>query len=758
MRRSSALLAAVLLTAVPTCTAAAFAQSGTIPPCASPRALPVHLSIWPPCPQPADTVFLRASSPCELCLDVQDIVYVPNRGWVVRSTSGPLEVCDVIQCIAPDEVMVPIGRLAAGHHRILVTKENVVTDSLGTSCLITEQTALDFDVGADCPPPPSDTLQYVDRVQIGEAPCATCPPQACADREIPVSLGGTIAHSCYEFRRVELFWPAVTHRDPTVIGPPIVRVVFATKDCFVTPCLPAEVPWNGGVRLPPLPAGQYDLRVESAILVRCGTDSALTVTGAEVFPFEVRADCPPPPDRCMWLSWGSAGNECNAEVGPGEPASLTLLMRATEPIAGFQGKLFLKPFGLEVKDVKATGVAAGMQVLWNRTSSGAFFVLYSETGQLLPPCNPYVRCVGCCISSPVLEVIVAAQDGAHPAPVTELLVWEVGGADSLGGEIRTCVRAEDDRRAMIARICLETPCDANGDRHTDIRDLVTMVRCINDPEGCAADTAGTPLDCEGDGDLDLADVICCAHFILRGQLPDTAETVPAPEVYLRFGEALRTAAGVDVPIAVHGGSRLSAARLGLSVPLEQFSVGGLIVEGAAQDWLALHETTDDGVSLGLVRVDTSPTIPEDPGTVNAVLHLTLKPGAAIGGEVRLEDGDFTGAEGEGLIPGESDRSVSLAAAGSGDGLTLAPPRPNPFTREATFALSLERDADVELTVHDLSGRRVATLHAGRLAAGSHAFVWSGRTPHGAAANGLYFVRARVDGRIFSQKVALLRGR
>jgi hypothetical protein len=492
----------------------------------------------------------------------------------------------------------------------------------------------------------------------------------------------------------------------------------------------------------------------------CGPDSSLTVTGAENFAFTVLESCtPPPPSKCMLLSWGRTGSDtCNATVAPGRSATLKLGLRATEPVAGFQGKLFLRPYGLEITDIRAIDFAAGMRVLWNRTSDGAFFVLYSETGQLLPPCNPLPLCINCCIPSPVLEVTVAAKEGARFAAVTELLVWEVIGADSLGGRLGTCVRDERDRRAMIARICADTPCDANGDDLTDIRDLVTMVNCLNEPGGCAADSAGSTLDCDDDGDLDLADVICCAHFLLTGQMPDSAETVPAPNVYVRFGEPVRTASGVDVPIAVYGGAGLSAARLGLSIPREHFDVGGFTVTTAPDAWLALHEVGDSEVSLGLVRLSMYAIIPEDPDVVNAVLHLTLRPDGSVTGEVRLDDGDFTGAQGEGLIPGESDRSVRLAAGPAGGGLTLAPPRPNPFTHETTFALSLEREADVDLTVHDLSGRRVAILHRGRLPAGPHAFTWAGRTEHGAAANGLYFVYARVDGRVFSQKVALLRGR
>jgi len=73
--------------------------------------------------------------------------------------------------------------------------------------------------------------------------------------------------------------------------------------------------------------------------------------------------------------------------------------------------------------------------------------------------------------------------------------------------------------------------------------------------------------------------------------------------------------------------------------------------------------------------------------------------------------------------------------------------------------SLSHEFDVELTVHDLTGRRVATLHRGWLPAGPHTFVWGGAQNDGStAANGVYFVRAVAGGKVLSQKVALLRSR
>ena len=91
-------------------------------------------------------------------------------------------------------------------------------------------------------------------------------------------------------------------------------------------------------------------------------------------------------------------------------------------------------------------------------------------------------------------------------------------------------------------------------------------------------------------------------------------------------------------------------------------------------------------------------------------------------------------------------------------LALSPGEPNPFAHEARFQVGLARAAAVELTVHDLSGRLIATLHRGALEAGSHPFVWNGtRAGGGVAANGIYLVRARAGGEVATRKLVLLRG-
>ncbi len=77
---------------------------------------------------------------------------------------------------------------------------------------------------------------------------------------------------------------------------------------------------------------------------------------------------------------------------------------------------------------------------------------------------------------------------------------------------------------------------------------------------------------------------------------------------------------------------------------------------------------------------------------------------------------------------------------------LAPAVPNPFNPRTTLRFELTAPATVELTVFDLSGRRVATLALGDRAAGRHEAVWQGCDEAGRSMpSGVYLARLRVDG-------------
>ena len=83
--------------------------------------------------------------------------------------------------------------------------------------------------------------------------------------------------------------------------------------------------------------------------------------------------------------------------------------------------------------------------------------------------------------------------------------------------------------------------------------------------------------------------------------------------------------------------------------------------------------------------------------------------------------------------------------------------PNPFNPATEISFELDKPQHVALTVHDLAGRRIATLQAGRFAAGRHAVVWNGTDSGGRPVpSGTYLLRMESAERILHHKLQLVR--
>jgi hypothetical protein len=107
--------------------------------------------------------------------------------------------------------------------------------------------------------------------------------------------------------------------------------------------------------------------------------------------------------------------------------------------------------------------------------------------------------------------------------------------------------------------------------------------------------------------------------------------------------------------------------------------------------------------------------------------------------------DFHLGDPTGITP---DRAVIGAA--------LRQNYPNPFNPETRIEFALDRPGSVDISVFDLAGRRIATLHRGDMAIGDHAVTWNGRTDSGApAASGRYsYVLETTTGRVSRSMILL----
>jgi hypothetical protein len=73
-----------------------------------------------------------------------------------------------------------------------------------------------------------------------------------------------------------------------------------------------------------------------------------------------------------------------------------------------------------------------------------------------------------------------------------------------------------------------------------------------------------------------------------------------------------------------------------------------------------------------------------------------------------------------------------------------------------FALTLPARAEVTVDIHDARGARIQRVFRGSLDGGERLLTWDGRDEQGrAAASGVYFVRAQIDGQALTGRVVLV---
>jgi len=91
------------------------------------------------------------------------------------------------------------------------------------------------------------------------------------------------------------------------------------------------------------------------------------------------------------------------------------------------------------------------------------------------------------------------------------------------------------------------------------------------------------------------------------------------------------------------------------------------------------------------------------------------------------------------------------------GFTLRQNHPNPFNPQTVIEYYLPHNADIQIDIYNILGRRVRTLASGFHGAGQHRVTWDGADDTGmAVASGVYFYRLKTDDFVKSRKMLLLK--
>jgi len=92
-----------------------------------------------------------------------------------------------------------------------------------------------------------------------------------------------------------------------------------------------------------------------------------------------------------------------------------------------------------------------------------------------------------------------------------------------------------------------------------------------------------------------------------------------------------------------------------------------------------------------------------------------------------------------------------------ESFTLSQNYPNPFNPATTIRFDLPRSQEIELTLYNLAGQKVATLAQGLREAGTYTLQWDGRDDDGRdLASGIYLYRLQAGSQVETRKLLLLR--
>ena len=83
--------------------------------------------------------------------------------------------------------------------------------------------------------------------------------------------------------------------------------------------------------------------------------------------------------------------------------------------------------------------------------------------------------------------------------------------------------------------------------------------------------------------------------------------------------------------------------------------------------------------------------------------------------------------------------------------------PNPFNPETTITFDMSKTANANLSVYNVKGQLVKTLHNGIANFGKNTVVWNGTDNNGnKVTSGLYFYRLSTEGKVETRKMMLMK--
>jgi len=669
-------------------------------------------------------------------------------------------------------------RLAPNRGLYTMVVADFVVDTCATGCGIDPYS---YQASVELPPLPAGTYQFMIREQARRCPDTTVvstnlgrvdtysvlpdcgsPPPLSPDSLVRtfVRLAISPEHPCAG--------DSVTLKLLTNGCPPCVHLVsfgavdadtgsFAgviewTPQCLNLRCAPESLATSMGR----LAQGSFHVIAPMTVHVLGTSNPDSTITF--VLPFEFQVGPPgcvgtPPPCVAREMFSSVPAHQCAVTLDPGKSGVVPLFYESQLEMGGLEGTLEV-PAPFMITDLRVAPGLAGVHLTFNNEIHRAHWLVFTDPGVTLPPgARQHL----------FDATLLASSDAWSGASVLMFSRITVAASPS-GDGLPLCDRMTLGFEVIATRLCIagdSSTCDVNHDGRLDVRDLVRMVGCLRQNGG---DTTGTSpcVDCNGSGAFDFSDIFCCASAILRGPGVPRDSVHADDSLQISIGPVYSLGADRIVHVKVSGARALGAMSLRFDFPADRWIATQRVYPALASrpvdvDWSPFLDDRDPGhLYFGALRLGESGG--EDSFGFEILMHSTAAP--LPGDRLDAVSAEFGGTDGSVIVPSAALPTLSLTAPAPpepGPGppvqtLALSPPRPNPFGASTSFVVSLPKSAQVDLAVHDLAGRRVATLAHAAYGPGEHSFTWGGA----GARDGLYFVRLTVDGEVLSTRVALLR--
>ena len=240
--------------------------------------------------------------------------------------------------------------------------------------------------------------------------------------------------------------------------------------------------------------------------------------------------------------------------------------------------------------------------------------------------------------------------------------------------------------------------DVNSDDDVNVQDIVVMVGYILD--GSSADAVESCGDTNADGSVNVQDIVVVVNVILGGRT-----TSDATEASLNINDGI---ASLDANGFVGAVQMTLSHKAGFSIELTNKAM------------VADYRTNGNSTTLIIVAPESD--------------------------ELFTASGSFNVEE---IIVANENSQVTVMMPTE---LTLSKAYPNPFNPSTSMNIFVPADGTVSLSVYNVMGQEVATLHSGNMSAGNHTVTWNASN----MTSGMYFVRAESQAGVAVQKVMLMK--